>query len=156
MMTVSNTSPLILLDKVDHLFLLEQLFQQVIIPPAVNKEWLRPGGYIVPPWLSVEPLNPEAQKIADDLRNRIDPGEAEAIALCLVKKAGWIILDDIKARQHAKSMGLQVTGTLGILIVAKKKGMIPSMRPVLEMLRTHRFYVADDVLAAALALVGEQ
>jgi|SRR5208337_1920131 len=155
MMTVSNTSPLILLDKVGHLFLLEQLFQKVIIPPAVDKEWLRPGGYIVPSWLSVEPLTPEAQKISYDLRNIIDLGEAEAIALCSVMKLGWIILDDTKARQQAKSIGLQVIGTLGILTVAKKKGMIPAVKPLLEMLKMHRFYVADDVLAAALALVGE-
>ena len=45
MTAVSNTSPLILLDKVGHLFLLEQLFPKVIIPPAFDKEWLRPGGY---------------------------------------------------------------------------------------------------------------
>lgn len=156
MMSVSNTSPLILLDKVSHLFLLQQLFQKVIIPPTVDKEWLRPGGYLVPSWLSVEPLTPEAQKIADDLRNRIDPGEAEAIALCSVMKLGWIILDDMKARQHAKSIGLQVIGTLGILTAAKRKGMIPALKPLLEMLKAHRFYVADDVLAAALAFVGEQ
>jgi len=42
---------------------------------------------------------------------------------------GWVILDDMKARQHAKSIGLQVTGTLGILTVAKKKGMIPALKP---------------------------
>jgi hypothetical protein len=155
MMAVSNTSPLILLDKVGHLFLLERLFQKVIIPPAVDKEWLRPGGYSVPSWLSVEPLTPEAQKIADDLRTRIDPGEAEAIALGSVMKPGWIILDDMKARQYAKSIGLPVTGTLGILTAAKKKGMIPALKPILEMLKAHRFYVANDVLAAALALVGE-
>lgn len=156
MTAISNTSPLILLDKVGHLSLLEQLFHTVIIPPAVDKEWLRPGGYSVPSWLIVEPLDPEARKIADELRTRIDPGEAEAIALASVKKAGWIILDDMKGRQHAKSIGLQVTGTLGILTVAKKKGMITALKPVLDMLRAHRFYIADDVLAAALALVGER
>jgi uncharacterized protein len=70
-------------------------------------------------------------------------------------KLGWILLDDMKARQHAKSIRLQVTGTLGVLTVATKKGMIPAVKPLPEMLKTHRFYVADDVLAAALALVGE-
>ena len=122
MVTVSNTSPLILLDKVGHLFLLEQLFQKVIIPPAVDKEWLRPGGYIVPSWLSVEPLTPETRKISNDLRNIIDSGEAEAIALCSVMKLGWILLDDMKARQQAKSIGLQVIGTLGILHGSQKEG----------------------------------
>ena len=71
-------------------------------------------------------------------------------------KPGWIILDDMKGRQYAKSIGLPVTGTLGILTAAKKKGMIPALKPILEMLKAHRFYVADDVLAAALALVGER
>ena len=156
MMVVSNTSPLILLDKVGHIHLLERLFQKVIIPPAVDMEWLRPGGYRVPSWLSIEPLSPEAQKIAEDLRSKIDPGEAEAIALCSTNSTGWVILDDLKARNLAKSMGMQVTGTLGILTVAKKKGMIPALKPLLELLKKHRFYVADDVVAAALSLVGEQ
>lgn len=156
MTAVSNTSPLILLDKVGHFFLLERLFQRVIISPAVDKEWLRPGGYSVPSWLLIEALSPHAQKIADDLRTKIDPGEAEAIALCSANKMDWIILDDMKARHIAKSMGLHVTGTLGILTVAKKKGIIPALKPLLEMLKAHRFYIADDVLAAALSLAGEQ
>lgn len=54
MIAVSNTSPLILLDKTGYLWILERLFKKVIIPPAVDKEWLRPGGYIVPQWLSGE------------------------------------------------------------------------------------------------------
>jgi hypothetical protein len=62
MMAVSNTSPLILLDKVGHLFLLEQLFTKVIIPPAVDKEWLRPGGYTFRYGCPLNPLFPRHGK----------------------------------------------------------------------------------------------
>jgi predicted nucleic acid-binding protein len=53
MTAVSNTSPLILLEKTDYLWILEKLFTKVIIPPAVDREWLRPGGYVLPQWLAI-------------------------------------------------------------------------------------------------------
>lgn len=66
---VSNASPLILLDKIGHLWILGRLFQRVIISLAVNAEWLRPGGYKTPEWLSVKTLSPErCDNIETDMR----------------------------------------------------------------------------------------
>ena len=62
MTAVSNTSPLILLDKVGHLFLLEQLFQKVIIPPAVEKSGFVPAGTVFPPGCPLSPLPPKHRK----------------------------------------------------------------------------------------------
>jgi hypothetical protein len=114
MTAVSNTSPLILLDKVGHLPLLERLFHNVIIPPAVDTEWLRPGGYSIPSWLSVEPLNPDAQKTADDVSAKIDRGEAEAIALCTVKKA------DRRLRSSSARARMELRKRRGPIIVAPR------------------------------------
>jgi len=86
MIVISDTSPLILLDKINHLWVLEKLFNKVLIPPAVDSEWLRPGGYITPEWLSVVQLSPEAENTARDLATKIDRGEAEVIALYTVRK----------------------------------------------------------------------
>ena len=155
MIAVSNTSPLILLDKARHLWILGRLFSKVIIPPFVDKEWLRPGGYVVPDWLSVKSLSPEAESDAEKLHQDMDEGEAEAIALFRVMKADLLLLDDLKARRYAKSLGLPVAGTTGLLITAKQKGIIPEIKPVLDSLKKHKFYLSDEVLKKALIMANE-
>lgn len=156
MKAVSNTSPIILLEKAGHLWILEKLFKEVIIPPAVDKEWLRPGGYKVPQWLTVANLSSNAKHNADKLSMNLDRGEAEAIALFETVKADWLLLDDLKGRKQAKSLGLPVVGTIGVLVTAKRKGIIPELGPIINTLKKHRYYLSDDVLEKALILAGEK
>lgn len=156
MKAVSNTSPIILLEKAGHLWILEKLFKEIIIPPAVDKEWLRPGGYKLPDWLLVSQLSSKAKRNAEDLKKKIDKGEAEAIALFQTIKADRLLLDDLKARKQAKSMGLPVVGTIGILVTAKRKGIIPEITPVINTLKKHRYYLSDEILKAALLLANEK
>ncbi len=156
MIAVSNTSPLILLEKAECLWILKRLFERVFIPPAVDAEWLRPGGYVVQEWLSVSTLSPEAISVAKDLYQKIDKGEAEAIALFLSIKADRLLLDDLNGRRLAKAMGIPVIGTLGVLVAAKLKDIIPKLAPVLDVLKKHRFYIADEILQKALILVHEE
>jgi len=155
MIAVSNTSPLVLLDKAGHLWILGKLLEKVFIPPAVDAEWLRPGGYVVPQWLSVATLSQDTVSVAKDLYQKIDKGEAEAIALFSSMKADLLLIDDLNGRRQAKAMGFPVVGTLGILIAAKRKEIIPEITAVLEILKQHRFYVSDEVLKRALILAGE-
>lgn len=156
MITVSNTSPLILLEKAECLWILGRLFEKVYIPPAVDTEWLRPGGYVVPEWLSVATLSSEGISVAKDLYQKLDKGEAEAIALFLSIKADRLLLDDLNGRRLAKTMEIPVVGTLGILVAAKLKGIIPKIVPVLDVLKKHRYYIADEILQKALVLVNEE
>jgi predicted nucleic acid-binding protein len=86
---------------------------------------------------------------------KIDKGEAEAIALFSSMEVDFLLVDDLKGRRQAKAMGLPVAGTLGILIAAKRKGLISEISAVLEILKQHRFYVSDEVLKRALILAGE-
>ena len=155
MIAVSNTSPLILLDKAKHLFVLGQLFKKVIIPDEVDKEWLRPGGYVVPKWLQIMSVPSEAQNKAKELCHAIDAGEAEAIALFSAIKANVLILDDLNGRRKAKALGFPVVGTVGILIRAKQKGIIPKLAPVLDTLKEYRFYIDDELLKYALTVAEE-
>ncbi len=155
MIAVSNTSPLILLDKAGHLWILGKLFSKVAIPPFVDKEWLRPGGYVVPEWISVKGLSPEAELEAIKLYQDMDKGEAEAIALFRIMKADLLLLDDLKARRYAKSLGLPVAGTTGLLIAAKQKGIIQEIKPILDSLRRHKFYLSDEVFKKALIMANE-
>src|SRR4030043_1948581 len=144
MLAVSDTSPLVLLGKAGHLWILGKLFEKVFIPSAVDTEWLRPGGYVVPQWLSVATLSQDTVSVAKDLYQKIDKGEAEAIALFSSMKADLLLIDDLNGRRQAKAMGFPVVGTLGILIAAKRKGIIPGITAVLEILKQHRFYVSDE------------
>lgn len=156
MIAASNTSPLILLDKANHLWVLGKLFKKVVIPEAVNKEWLRPGGYIVPDWLQVIPVPKETSVLAKQLYQKVDAGEAEAIALSSALKTDLLILDDLNGRRQAKDLGLPVVGTIGILTKAKQRGIIQKLAPVLDLLREHRFYIDDELRQSALALVHEE
>lgn len=155
MIVISDTSPLILLDKVGHLWILGNLFNKVLIPPAVDSEWLRPGGYITPEWLSVVQLSPEAENTARDLATQIDRGEAEAIALYTVRQTNFVLIDDLHGRRFAKSMDVAVIGTLGIITAAKQQGIIKDLKTVLDALKNNRFYITDEVLKKALELAGE-
>lgn len=156
MLAVADTSPLILLDRTGYLWILGRLFERVFIPPSVDMEWLRPGGYVVPEWLSVVILPLEAASFAEDLYQKLDKGETEAIALFSSLKADRLLLDDLNGRRLAKTMGLPVIGTLGILVAAKLKGIIPELAPVLDTLKKHRFYIDDKVLENALILAHEK
>lgn len=155
MIAASNTNPLILLDKANHLWVLGKLFKKVVIPEAVNREWLRPGGYTVPAWLQVIPVPKETSALAKQLYQKVDAGEAEAIALSSALKTDLLILDDLNGRRQAKDLGLPVVGTIGILTKAKQRGIIQKLAPVLDLLREHRFYIDDELRKSALALVHE-
>ncbi|BCB97066.1 DUF3368 domain-containing protein [Dissulfurispira thermophila] len=155
MIAVSNTSPLILFDKVDHLWILGRLFNKVLIPPSVDKEWLRPGDYVTPGWIFVENLSNKELSDAEKFYLEVDIGEAEAIALFRSIKADTLLFDDLKARRLAKSLEIPVIGTLGLLIAAKHKGIISEIKPLLEGLKRHRFYISDEALKMALLLAKE-
>lgn len=155
MIAVSNTSPLILLDKINHLWILGSLFKEVVISPSVNKEWLRPTGYVMPEWMIVSPLLEKAKSIAKKLYKELDKGEAEAIALFKTIKADWLLIDDLKGRRYAKSLGLPVVGTAGLLITAKQKGFVPEVKSIFDALKKHRYYLSDDILKKAIDLANE-
>lgn len=155
MIAISNTSPLILLDKAEHLWILGNLFKKVIISLSVNKEWLRPVGYVMPEWMIVSPLLEKAKSIAKKLYKELDKGEAEAIALFKTIKADWLLIDDLKGRRYAKSLGLPVVGTAGLLIAAKQRGIIQQIKPIFDVLKKHRYYLSDDILKKAIDLANE-
>jgi predicted nucleic acid-binding protein len=82
-------------------------------------------------------------------------GESSVPALAVTDPECEAILDDRDARRCAQSLKVGVRGTLGLVILTKQIGFIPSARPVVEQLRRSGLYLADDVTDQALALVGE-
>jgi predicted nucleic acid-binding protein len=158
MPVVSNTSPILNLAIVGQLDLLRQQFGQIQIPPAVLDELkiaeARPGSQavqvaITAGWIQVQPVS--NQSFVQLLRQTQDGGEAEAISLALELQAERILLDERDGRKVAKSLGLQVTGVLGVLLRAKESGELPSLQPVIEKLTQNAgFRVAPELLARVL------
>lgn len=81
-----------------------------------------------------------------ELRNQLDPGEAEAIVVAGELRADLLLVDEKKGCRIALSRGLDVTGLLGVLAEAKLRGLIPECKPVLdEMIRDAGFWIGDDL-----------
>ncbi len=145
---VANSTCLIGLERIGRLDLLQELFEPVFIPPKVQEEF-----GVAMEWLKVQA--PSNQMLVNVLKLVIDEGEAEAIALALEK--GWrLIADDRKARIWAKRLGVKVIGTAGILVRAKRAGLVPSVKPLLEALKQAGFHLSSDLVAETLRLVSEE
>lgn len=105
-------------------------------------------------WIKRQPaLN---RQLVNALGLDLDAGEAEAIALAMECQADLILLDERMGRHAAQRMALKVTGTLGILIAAKDRGLLPSVRPLLDALRADAgFWIGDALYGAVVAAAGE-
>ena len=86
---------------------------------------------------------------------QIDRGEASAIALALENPYFTLILDDYKARRVAERLGLEITGTVGVIVKAKLRGIIPTIKPFLNRIRKTNFRLTDELEMLALKEAGE-
>jgi predicted nucleic acid-binding protein len=85
----------------------------------------------------------------------LDKGELTSIALYKYLKADYLLIDERAGRKIAKINGIKIIGTLGVLIEAKRKGIIPSIKPQINILRSSQIYFAQNLLDHALRMVGE-
>lgn len=157
---VSNTSSLIHLAKIGRLDLLKHLFNETIVPEAVYRESVVEGGNRKDAVKISEAEWIKVQKIKDDKLKRalmidLDEGEAEAIVLALEEHADLIILDDYEGRIVARTLGLKVTGTIGILIKAKREGMIQSLKNEIDKLMRTGFWMNKKLYKRILEESGE-
>jgi predicted nucleic acid-binding protein len=148
MTVVCNTSPLLVLAKIQRLGLLTQLYARLVIPGAVVDEVgakvdaaaAQIQALVATPRVTVQRATP--QTLAG-LPVDLGPGEREAIALALETAADLVVLDDQAGRRLARARGLQVTGTVGVLIEARSRGLLPALRPELDRLRDAGLWLAD-------------
>ncbi len=144
MKAVVDTSVLIALSNIGRLGLLRELFSNVLVPKAVAEEYGEP----LPSWIKV--FEVKDKHLVQVLLEYLHRGEAEAIALAVELQGAIIALDDKKARITARRLGLKVIGTLGILILAKKKGLISDLREEIEKLLHTSFRLSQEVIQEAL------
>lgn len=155
---VVDNTPLVALWRLHRLDLVASLFGDVVVPPAVYEEFLaidrkeRTHAIEERSWISVNsPENPRRALAFAGL----DRGEAEVLALAEERRARLIVADDKQARRYARRLGFPLTGTLGVLILAKEQGLIPSVTAEISRLQDHGLYLGADVVARAKELAGE-
>lgn len=154
-----NASPLIYLSRAGFVDLLQIAGREIVVPAPVAEDIRRKGAHdpavqalVQTPWLLVSETPPTPPLIqAWDLGE----GESSVLAWAYTHPGAEAILDDLAARRCAAALGIPVRGTLGLVLTAKRRGVIPAARPVLEQLRQTGMYLSDHVLNQALSLVGE-
>jgi predicted nucleic acid-binding protein len=157
---VTNTTPVVALAVLDRLHLFRDLCGEVLMPTAVREELAaggdRPGSLIDlgrAPWIRTVALKvPQSAEFFSDL----DRGESEVIALALEVDARMVVLDERLARRHAARLGLQLTGTVGLLIEATRRGLVARLEPLLDQLQANGFRVSPELRAASLRMAGEE
>jgi len=157
---VSNTSPLLYLYRINKLEWLPELFESIWVPNAVVNEMKagRSKGYDTPvpedyAWLKiVDPKLTPFEWLSSDL----GAGELSAMALALENPDRVVLLDDALARNTAKAAGLNVWGTLRILLEAKKHGLTLEIKPHVERLGSKGMWLSDSIRKRILKLADEK
>jgi len=155
---VSNTTPILSFIKIDRLDILKTLYKEIIIPEAVYEE-LEEGKnkYYVnisnENWIKI--FTVKNKSFVEQLEEELDRGEAEAIALSLEISADLLLIDEKIGRKFAEENGLKITGTIGILLKAKKKGVIKEVKPLIFELMEKGNYYKDAFIKIILKQAGE-
>jgi uncharacterized protein len=160
---VSDTSPISDLVVVGQVDLLPQLFGAVVIPEVVYQELLANGEnhsvtqtVMTADWLDVRSVSDQSQVMILERERRLDPGEANAIVLAIELKVTQLLIDERLGRAEAKRQGLRITGILGVLLAAKRQGLIQVIRPILDrLIGEANFRISAQLYNEALALAEE-
>jgi len=156
---IANNTPLVALWILGRLDLLRELYDEVLIPEAVYEEFLateralRQAALQDAPWIKTAPLsNPQHVRVYVGL----DQGEAEVLALVEERSARLVIIDEYKGRRYAQRLGLPLTGTLGLLLVAKEQRLVSNLSALLAELQDAGLYLDAELIAQVLRLAGEE
>lgn len=157
---VLDTSPLIFLSKLGRLELLPKEGFELVVPPAVVAEIRHRQDPVthqvnqaLRSWLTILPA---PSSVSEVLAVELGLGEAEALALAREIHAEKIVLDDQDARRWAQKLGLSIVGTLGILLAARLRGDLPSLRSEIERLQASDFRISSTLIHKLLETAGEE
>jgi len=155
MILIADSSALIALAVVDKLDVLDELFGEVYVPRAVYNE------------ISHQSKD-ESEKLADYCKDKVlniasetnlnvtlGIGESEAIMLYKEKRADFLLCDDKKAKKFARNFGVNVVGSLGVLLKAKEEKLIVEINPLIEKLKFSQIFIDDKTFELVLKMAGE-
>lgn len=153
MLVVSDTTAITSLLKIGRAEILPQLFREVMIPEAVRDELLRYHA-TVPTFLKVKSVQDRAA--APSLSTDLGVGEVEAILLAVELRADALLIDDRRGRGIAEARGVPCLGLAGALLLARRRGIIDSVRGILDELELGaRFYLSAALKRQLITLAGE-
>lgn len=147
---VVNTSPLITLCKSDQEWLLPELFSEIVIPSQVYDE-IAMGGVDDPASQKIGQLQWLRLEHSVNLSHIVQSwdlgvGETAVISHVLSNQEHIAIIDDSAARRAASSLQLKVIGTLGVIVEAKRRGIINAIAPGLKALKDSGLWVSDELI----------
>jgi len=146
---ISDTSCLIALQKIDLLDVLQKLYGEIIITEEVKNEY----GTSLPEWIITTKVKNIDKQL--DLESKLDKGEASAIALALEIENSTLIIDEIKGRKIAQSLQLKIIGTIGILVLANKRGILNDiLGPILKLVNSG-FRMSDKLINSIIGKYGK-
>jgi predicted nucleic acid-binding protein len=160
-LVLSDSSPLIALDAAGGFELVRELFGRIAVTALVRDEVLAGGERagalalskaLAERWIGIQPVPARAPQFP-----ALGPGEASTLAAALgASRKAYLLLDEERARREADARGLEFTGTLGVLIVAKRRRLISGLRPYLARLVQHGFHLTPELGRALLKEAGEE
>ncbi|MBN2088847.1 DUF3368 domain-containing protein [candidate division KSB1 bacterium] len=160
-MIVSNSTPLIAFARINQLMLLQKVVAEIVIPGAVANEISqyteKKQGLIdlvKESWITIKKVQSIAQ--VQLLLPTLDRGEAEVIALAREQQADLVLIDELTGRKVAESLGLHISGSIGILIQAKKTGILQSVKPFIDEMTKHGIYYSRNFINSVLKYTGER
>ena len=159
MIVISDTTAISNLFQVGLIGVLRALYTQIIISPGVYRELSRVPAQAkllenTKDWIKVE--YPRNQQFTSQLLESLDLGEAESIVLAVELKAEYLIIDEKLGRAIATSHGVRITGVLGVLIKAKKEGLIDTVSEPIDRLRELGFWLNEKLVNKVLTALGER
>lgn len=159
MKVVVNSSPLIALGYIDKIGLLKDLFDEVFIPEEVYNETVINGkNNLVADAIKkyeIKIVNIKNTLTVDFLMEFLDKGEAEVIALSEERAIKNVLIDELKGRHIAEKHGFTVIGSSGILLLAKKKGLISNVRENIEIMQANDIRISEKLKFIILKEAGE-
>jgi len=146
---ISDTSCFIVLSRIGQLELLQKLFSNIITTPEIAEEF----GEALPKWVDIIAVKDKYKQQLFEIQ--VDKGEASAMALAMELDNSLLIIDDYKARKLAKALNLDFIGTIGIVNLAKQRGIINAIKPILEKIKKTNFRISSELELHMLVVAKE-
>lgn len=156
---IVNSTPLIILSNANVLHILKDVYKEITIPQAVFDEVTAKQDSACNQiknnldWIHIEKIKEDSSKRM--YQAKLHAGEVEVMILAQDKNAELLIIDDNSAKKTAKFLGLKVTGTLGVLLKAKKLGFLTTIKPVVDKIRENGFFISDEIYTFVLEQAEE-